>query len=346
VPAEKLPWLEYSGQTTAQILACKHTHAIPSLLCVLEEAILFRQSKNGARGTTASERTLLAVMALSREVNNGGYHQFFFNSSRKYAPTIVATLRRIGCQSTAALTAQAIDALALHRLTVMAVRREVATPDIGRDRKLDSCDRRFYQLTEIEPHLFAFVEEHAHRIVLEPTTVPPRPKPRGFTLVTRLHLALQFAPQTDYSFDAVRRLAAELAVTKAPGAAAVQIDGAAYLYLFGRSLKADDLAGCGRYAPQAFELAWEDTTHCIFHFQWVEKLIAAGQPASADGAALQYLRRLATDDTASEFIGKRIGYWGELIRRNSSALPESAAFLRSLPPGIAPLRILRRGLVD
>jgi hypothetical protein len=38
----------------------------------MEEGILLRQSKNGKRGTTAVERIFLSVMALDREVNNGG----------------------------------------------------------------------------------------------------------------------------------------------------------------------------------------------------------------------------------------------------------------------------------
>ena len=32
----KIPWLEYAGQDTAEILACKGTHRIDSLLCVKE----------------------------------------------------------------------------------------------------------------------------------------------------------------------------------------------------------------------------------------------------------------------------------------------------------------------
>ena len=85
----KIPWLDYTGQSTADILAHKATHRVDSLLCALEQAILHRQSRFPALETTPEERTLLAVMALEQEVNNGGYHQFFINSSRKYALTIV-----------------------------------------------------------------------------------------------------------------------------------------------------------------------------------------------------------------------------------------------------------------
>jgi len=36
---EKVPWLDYTGQTTRELLACKESHAIVSLLCALEESI-------------------------------------------------------------------------------------------------------------------------------------------------------------------------------------------------------------------------------------------------------------------------------------------------------------------
>jgi hypothetical protein len=331
--AEKRPWLDYSGQSTAQILACKGTHRIDSLLCAIEEGILLLQSRKVKRGTTPAERTILAVMALDREVNNGGYHQFFVNSSHEYAPTIVTALRKVGCEFTAALTGKAIEALALDHLTIQAVHRAILTPDARRKRKLDSYDRQFYKPAEIEPRLFAFVEAQAHRIMLEPTTVPSRPKDRGFTSVSLLLTSLEFTPKTDHSFDGVRLLVAELAATKAPNAKPAEIDGAAYLYLFQSCLRVDDLSGCEAYAPYSFELAWEDTTHCVLHCKWVEKLIAAGRPARADAAALQYLRRLASDDTGSEFVMKRVRFWADLIHRQSSVLPESAQSLRSLLAG-------------
>jgi hypothetical protein len=83
----KIPWLDYTGQDTAQILACKGTHRIDSLLCALEQAIQLRQNKIPDVATTPE---------VEREVNNGGYHQFFANSSCKYALTVVHALESIG----------------------------------------------------------------------------------------------------------------------------------------------------------------------------------------------------------------------------------------------------------
>jgi hypothetical protein len=120
---DKTPWLGYSGQSAAEILACKTTHRIDSLLCALEEAIDLRQSRTPGHAPTEEERTLLAVMALEREVNNGGFDQFFVNSSRQYAPIIVSALETIGCTEVAALARQAVLRALRHRGEAVCIRR-------------------------------------------------------------------------------------------------------------------------------------------------------------------------------------------------------------------------------
>ena len=62
----KIPWLDYTGQDTAQILACKGTHRINSLLCALEDAIELRQKRIPDVATTPEEHTLLAIMAFRK----------------------------------------------------------------------------------------------------------------------------------------------------------------------------------------------------------------------------------------------------------------------------------------
>lgn len=46
---------------------------------------------------------------LEREVNNGGFEQFFFNSSGDFAHETVESLRAIGAEHTAALVSEAIS---------------------------------------------------------------------------------------------------------------------------------------------------------------------------------------------------------------------------------------------
>jgi hypothetical protein len=249
----KIPWLDYMGQDTAEILAHKATHRIDSLLCALEQAIQLRQSRFPTLATTPEEHTLLAVMALEREVNNGGYHQFFVNSSCKYALTIVPALESIGCVATAVLTQRAINAFNLAPLTVENIENSILKPDPQRDRVLDALDRQFYATFEIEPKLFAFVESCRHAFAIERMPVSPRPPERGNHNLIKLGVGLGFAPKTDLTFEAVRKAAVEVAIRKEIEPSDGELDGAAYLFLFKSFLKTGEMEQCERFAGPAFE---------------------------------------------------------------------------------------------
>jgi len=162
VDVKNLSWLEYEGQTTAELMACKNTHRIDSLLCAFEWGIQAKAGPDGADTLSNEERLVLGVMALTREVNNGGYHQFFLNSSHRFAPIIVDSLRRIGCLTCADITARAIRAAKFDA----AFPESILEEDHARDEVLDACDQEFYQLSDIEDKLFAFVEANQSRIQL------------------------------------------------------------------------------------------------------------------------------------------------------------------------------------
>lgn len=68
----------YEGQTLQQLIAMKENYRIDSLVLAIEQAL------NAKPDTELSnaERVVLAIEALEREVNNGGYHQFFINAGR------------------------------------------------------------------------------------------------------------------------------------------------------------------------------------------------------------------------------------------------------------------------
>jgi len=67
----------------------------------------------GPAKITGVELMVLSVLALEREVSNGGYDQFFRNSSRRFAPMIVNHLVTIGCPAIADITQEALDSLDL-----------------------------------------------------------------------------------------------------------------------------------------------------------------------------------------------------------------------------------------
>src|SRR5437879_4032538 len=106
---QDLQWLDgYSGETIDELIALEGKYRTDSLVLAFEQAMDQKAARVGQDKLTLEERVILAIEALEREVNNGGYDQFFVNLSREYAPIIVDALRRIGCPRTAEITQKAL----------------------------------------------------------------------------------------------------------------------------------------------------------------------------------------------------------------------------------------------
>ncbi len=166
----ELRWLdEYSGQTTDELIALEEEYRADSIVLAFEQALNQKAEQVGQEGLTEEERAILAVEALEREVNNGGYDQFFVNSSNEYAPIVVDALNRIGCTETAKLTQKAIDTLGIARsVTVEAVDRVMEQENTGRDEKLGECDDRYYEMAgDLAGPLLEFIKSNRDRIILK-----------------------------------------------------------------------------------------------------------------------------------------------------------------------------------
>ena len=72
----------WAGQSTDELIALAGKYRIDSLVLAFEQAI------HGKADVSPKERWILAVEGLEREVNNGGYAQFFLNSSVDYVADI------------------------------------------------------------------------------------------------------------------------------------------------------------------------------------------------------------------------------------------------------------------
>ncbi len=164
-----LKWLkQYSGQTVEELLSFEGEYRVDSLVLAFEQAIEQKVSQEGSEETSV-ERVVRAVEALEREVNNGGYSQFFINSSIEFASDIVASLRQISCPKTADITQRAIEALRLPKLTVAAIRSQMEVHDEVRDEELSKCDDAYCSGSTgecIEESLFAFIKSNHGAIML------------------------------------------------------------------------------------------------------------------------------------------------------------------------------------
>jgi Domain of unknown function (DUF4375) len=156
----------YSGQTLGQLLSLEGEYRIDTLLAALAQAIGQKAAREADKSLSAEERVVLAVEALQREVNNGGYDQFFVNSSREYAPMIVDALARIGCPKTCAVTRKALDALGLDELDGESIEAAMDADSDERDGELARCEDAYHRSGEdIDAALFAFVK--ANRVSIK-----------------------------------------------------------------------------------------------------------------------------------------------------------------------------------
>jgi Domain of unknown function (DUF4375) len=154
----QLPFFRYAGEAPEALFALAASHRIDSLVVAFEDALEEKRSLAGPGALSVVELDVLAVEALEREVNNGGYHQFFVNSSREFACDVVAALTRIGCPGTAAITGRAIAALGGTSLTAADAGGEIVRDDAARDTELDACDSAYYAAGEnIAGALFSYL---------------------------------------------------------------------------------------------------------------------------------------------------------------------------------------------
>jgi len=92
---------------------------------------------------------ILAVEAVEREVNNGGFSQFFFNSSREYAYFAPVAFRLIHAPQTAELCSKALALVTQGRLLNSAELQEsVASLDEDLEEQLNQLDSLYYKSAE------------------------------------------------------------------------------------------------------------------------------------------------------------------------------------------------------
>ena len=165
-----LPWLDgYSGESTDDLIALEGKYRTDSLVFAFEQALDQKAARLGTNNLTTEELVVLAVEALEREVNNGGYSQFFVNSSKEFAPIIVEALNRIGCPDTAAVTQDAVNSLRVQEpVAVDAIDRAMGQKSDKRDGELAECDDRCFRVAgDLSIPLLEFMKNNRNRISLK-----------------------------------------------------------------------------------------------------------------------------------------------------------------------------------
>lgn len=122
----------------------------------------------GVENLGKQERFVLAVEALEREVNNGGYVQFFTNSSVEYTPIICDALRAIERSDVAELTERAFGVLGINGTEDLKVIVESVDPDDDElNEKLYELDQWYYSNAGcLSEHLLRWIKAHQNHIQL------------------------------------------------------------------------------------------------------------------------------------------------------------------------------------
>jgi hypothetical protein len=157
-------WLDgYNGQTVDQLIAFEGTHRIDSLVLAFEQA-LDQKWERDSEIMSDEELVILAIEAMEREVNNGGWGQFFVNTGQ-FVPIIVDALQRIRCPKTAKIAEKAVEIVKKAPITEEEIENSTWEENEKRQDALTKCDNLYSDCPEhIEESLFAFIKANRQKI--------------------------------------------------------------------------------------------------------------------------------------------------------------------------------------
>ena len=164
-PLEKKAWLGgYSGQSTAALLDLASKYRPDSVVVAFDQAL----QQKSVKAKLSLEERVVVVEALESEVNNGGFLQFFQNTSAEYALEAPESLEQIKCPQCARLAKEALALLTLPASpTADDIQTAAEQTDEDRDEKLDHLDQEYYRTVgDLSLPLLAYIREHQHTIIL------------------------------------------------------------------------------------------------------------------------------------------------------------------------------------
>ncbi len=157
------------GKTTGEILSHDGSNEVSKVLGALQYRIGQKADAHGERSLTDTERKLLAANEVGAEVNNGGFDQYFFNSSGDSAESALAGLKEMGASGAASLLDRAMAVFPGGKPPADRFKRQDAMEQIASQSKpvWEKCDSEFYKLTESITDLsLAYAKKNKAEIVL------------------------------------------------------------------------------------------------------------------------------------------------------------------------------------
>ena len=107
------------------------------------------------------ERIIFITQSLEEEVNNGGFSQFFYNSSGNFSNELVDAFTKIGAFKTAEICKKAVAVFG-RSIPTDRNEREELLDNLDVDSLLDECDDAFYEYEDDLVELnYTYIMEHS-----------------------------------------------------------------------------------------------------------------------------------------------------------------------------------------
>lgn len=157
------------GSTTDEILSHESDDKKGNVLGALFYRIGQKAESRGESSLTETERRLCAAHGLDGEINNGGFDQYFWNSTGNDAEVALAGLKDMGAVAAATLLERAMAVFPSGKPPADRQRRHEEMKKMESQSKpvWDQCDREFYDCKEdIDALCLAYAKKKRAEIVL------------------------------------------------------------------------------------------------------------------------------------------------------------------------------------
>jgi hypothetical protein len=114
-------------------------------------------------GLPPGVQAVYTTTQLENEVCNGGFNQYFWNSSGRFAPLALSGLKLIGAKSHAILLDQAIALQAMEESSMRKYREADTLESFAESYEhtgLNALDDEFYELEDLSPYRVRFIRQH------------------------------------------------------------------------------------------------------------------------------------------------------------------------------------------
>jgi len=138
------------GKTYEAVLGYLKEVESYELLSNISAIIMFKEQNGGMDSLTQAERFVSVVQGMLDEVDNGGFNQFFFNSSGELAYDLVPALEAVGSTHFKAIASDALTIFG-NIPSLDEASRYAHLEKITQDDELqlwDECDDKFYECDE------------------------------------------------------------------------------------------------------------------------------------------------------------------------------------------------------